>query len=97
MKKFSPQGVHLAVDFFLKRGHTDVIAVVPRFRQGKGGDLFDDLEKRGNLTYSPSRIVDNEQQVADDDRSVFILSLNLLDRTANSLVVFLILRLPVGM
>ncbi|KAF6774321.1 hypothetical protein AHF37_05862 [Paragonimus kellicotti] len=73
-QKFSPQGIWLALEFFLKRGHTNVVAVVPRFRRGLGGELFDRLERKGYLTYSSSRVVNDEQQAADDDRIILQLA-----------------------
>ncbi|KAF7257832.1 hypothetical protein EG68_04654 [Paragonimus skrjabini miyazakii] len=73
-QKFSPKGIWLALEFFLKRGHTNVVAVVPRFRRGLGGELFDRLERKGYLTYSSSRVVNDEQQVADDDRIILQLA-----------------------
>ncbi|CAH8493089.1 unnamed protein product [Dicrocoelium dendriticum] len=73
-KKFSPQGIRLALEFFFKRGHTNVVAVVPRFRRGVGGGLFDRLERGGYLCYSSSRFMQHERQVADDDRIILQLA-----------------------
>ncbi|CAL8088116.1 unnamed protein product [Calicophoron daubneyi] len=69
-KVFSPEGIRLAVEFFIKRGHTNVVAIVPRYRRGLGGALFDRLEREGYLGYSCSRTLDNQLQVADDDRII---------------------------
>ncbi|THD21988.1 hypothetical protein D915_006841 [Fasciola hepatica] len=71
---FSPQGIRLALEFFIRRGHTNVVAVVPRFRRGRGGYLFDDLERSGYLCYSSSRFINDEHQVADDDRIILQLA-----------------------
>lgn len=73
-KKFSPHGIRLALEFFFKRGHTNVVAVVPRFRRGVGGSLFDRLERGGYLCYSSSRFMHDERQVADDDRIILQLA-----------------------
>ncbi|OON18993.1 hypothetical protein X801_05147 [Opisthorchis viverrini] len=67
-KQFNPEGIRLAVEFFTQRGHTNVVAVVPRFRQAKGGLLFDKLEREGHLYYSPSRLVNGIQRASDDDK-----------------------------
>ncbi|CAL8088110.1 unnamed protein product [Calicophoron daubneyi] len=69
-KVFSPDGIRLAVEFFIKRGHTNVVAIVPRYRRGLGGALFDRLEREGYLGYSCSRTLGDELQVADDDRII---------------------------
>ncbi|KER21518.1 hypothetical protein T265_15073, partial [Opisthorchis viverrini] len=69
-KQFNPEGIRLAVEFFTQRGHTNVVAVVPRFRQAKGGLLFDKLEREGHLYYSPSRLVNGIQRASDDDKVI---------------------------
>ncbi|KAG5444325.1 putative ribonuclease zc3h12d, variant 2 [Clonorchis sinensis] len=69
-KQFNPEGIRLAIEFFIQRGHTNVVAVVPRFRQAKGGVLFDKLEREGHLYYSPSRLVNGIQRVSDDDKVI---------------------------
>ncbi|TGZ66163.1 hypothetical protein CRM22_005506 [Opisthorchis felineus] len=69
-KQFNPEGIRLAVEFFKQRGHTNVVAVVPRFRQAKGGVLFDKLERDGHLYYSPSRLLNGIQLSSDDDKVI---------------------------
>lgn len=67
-KEFSVQGIRLALDYFKKRGHKDIVIVVPRHYQGKGGRYFDELEHSGMLTYTPSRTLNQERQAVYDDR-----------------------------
>ncbi|OON18992.1 hypothetical protein X801_05146 [Opisthorchis viverrini] len=74
-QKFSPEGIWLALNFFIKRGHTNVVAVVPRFRRGMGGKLFDKLERAGYLCYSSSRFVNDDHQIADDDKIILQLAI----------------------
>ena len=79
---FSCQGIKIVVDYFLGRGHTDVMAIVPRFRRGKfdkecptiNPEILDDLEKNNNLTYSPSRYVDGKLFCPYDDRFIIKLA-----------------------
>ncbi|CAF0713001.1 unnamed protein product [Brachionus calyciflorus] len=64
---FSCKGIKIAVDYFLNRGHTEITALVPRFRRGnsdkecptRNPEILDDLEKNGYLRYTPSQIYDD--------------------------------------
>lgn len=75
---FSCQGIKIVVDYFLKRGHTNVKAFVPRFRRGQSdkkcptynGEVLDELEKNNNLIYTPSRYVGNQLILPYDDRFI---------------------------
>ena len=70
---FSCQGIKIVVDFFKRRGHTNVIAILPRFRRGKSSknpEILDDLEKSKNLKYSPSRNVNGQLICPYDDRFI---------------------------
>lgn len=66
------------VEYFLKRGHIDVKAFVPRFRRGQSDkkcptynpEILDDLEKKNNLIYTPSRYVGNQLIYSYDDRFI---------------------------
>ena len=65
---FSCRGLIIAVEFFIKLGHVDVKVVVPRFRRSvqtsevptMNPELLDDLNERGHLVYSPSKVYDDE-------------------------------------
>jgi ribonuclease ZC3H12 len=65
---FSTLGIKLAVDYFLNRGHTQVQALVPRYRRGDHDagvrtdnfDILDELESKGNLRYIPTTFVKGE-------------------------------------
>ncbi|CAH8869079.1 unnamed protein product [Trichobilharzia szidati] len=73
-KEFSAKGIRLALDYFDKRGHQDVVVVIPRHYQGKGGRYFDELEHSGKLTYTPSRTLNRERQTVYDDRIILQLA-----------------------
>ena len=56
---FSSRGIDAVVDYFKRRGHTDVVAWVPHFRfrtgQALEQELLHKLKQAGNLQQSPSR------------------------------------------
>jgi hypothetical protein len=66
-KVFSCTGIKIAVDFFFKRGHSDIKAVVPRFRRGTSDkdcptdkpEILDELNDKGFLTLVPSKSYDD--------------------------------------
>jgi ribonuclease ZC3H12 len=73
-------GIKIVVEFFLKRGHTQIKAIVPRYRRGASDhfcpsinpEILDELENKGHITYTPSRYVNNKLILPYDDR--FILN-----------------------
>jgi ribonuclease ZC3H12 len=75
---FSCKGIKLAVDHFVQRGHTEIKALVPRFRRGSSDlecpsihpEILDELEKKNFITYTPSRYVQNKLIVPYDDRFI---------------------------
>ncbi|CAH8618359.1 unnamed protein product [Heterobilharzia americana] len=73
-KEFSATGIRLALDYFAKRGHEDVVVVIPRHYHGKGGRYFDELEHSGRLTYTPSRTLNTKRQTVYDDRIILQLA-----------------------
>lgn len=68
------------MDYFVKRGHTQIKAIIPRFRRGNSDtdcptlnpELLDELENDQYLSYTPSRYVNNKLILPYDDR--FIIS-----------------------
>ena len=79
---FSCRGIEIAVDYFLKRGHTEVTAFVPQWRQrARGGGnqpmsdqpLLDVLNKRGHLNFTPARKIPGKGNVVCyDDKYVWM-------------------------
>ena len=77
-------GIKLTVDYFVQRGHTHIKALVPRFRRGCSDtqcptlnpEILDDLEKKGYLTYTPSRFVNNKLVLPYDDRFILKTALH---------------------
>jgi ribonuclease ZC3H12 len=75
---FSCKGIKLAIEHFARRGHTEIKALVPRFRRGSSHndvpstqpEILDELEKNNYLTYTPSRYVNNKLICPYDDRFI---------------------------
>ncbi|XP_060909481.1 probable ribonuclease ZC3H12C [Labrus mixtus] len=79
---FSCQGIQLAVDWFLERGHRDITVFVPAWRkeQSRPDALITDqeilrrLEKDKVLVFTPSRRVQGRRVVCYDDRFIVKLA-----------------------
>ncbi|KAF3694562.1 putative ribonuclease ZC3H12C [Channa argus] len=79
---FSCQGIQLAVDWFLERGHRDITVFVPAWRkeQSRPDALITDqeilrrLEKAKILVFTPSRRVQGRRVVCYDDRFIVKLA-----------------------
>jgi hypothetical protein len=60
---FSSVGIKLVVDYFKNKGHKDIKAFVPRFRENhantKNPEILKALEKEGILIFTPSRSYDD--------------------------------------
>ena len=75
---FSCKGIKIVIEHFLQRGHTQIRALVPRFRRGTSDqeiptthpEILDELEAKGFLTYTPSRYVNNKLIIPYDDRFI---------------------------
>jgi len=72
---FSVRGIELTVDYFKSRGHKEIVAFLPQWRnklhQSSDKKLLDSLEAKGYVTFTPSREVDNKRINSYDD--TFIL------------------------
>ncbi len=83
---FSCKGIKIVVDYFLNRGHTQIKAMLPRFRRGTSDyecpttspELLDELEQRGHITYTPSRFVKNKLIIPYGNLRELILFFQLL-------------------
>ncbi|XP_029315366.1 probable ribonuclease ZC3H12C [Cottoperca gobio] len=79
---FSCQGIQLAVDWFLERGHTDITVFVPAWRKEQSRpdalitdqDILRRLEKEKILVFTPSRRVQGRRVVCYDDRFIVKLA-----------------------
>lgn len=74
---FSCKGIEIVIDYFLKRGHTEVTAFVPQWRTRtvqstpiQDQHLLEDLREKGYLVYTPSRKVDGKTITSHDDKYV---------------------------
>ncbi|XP_077368430.1 putative ribonuclease ZC3H12C isoform X2 [Festucalex cinctus] len=79
---FSCQGIQLAVDWFLERGHHDVTVFVPAWRKEQSRpdapitdqEILRRLEKEKILVFTPSRRVQGRRVVCYDDRFIVKLA-----------------------
>uniref|UniRef100_A0A3B4A438 C3H1-type domain-containing protein n=1 Tax=Periophthalmus magnuspinnatus TaxID=409849 RepID=A0A3B4A438_9GOBI len=79
---FSCQGIQLAVDWFLERGHHDITVFVPAWRKEQSRpdapitdqEILRGLEKRKILVFTPSRRVQGRRVVCYDDRFIVKLA-----------------------
>ncbi|KAG8189789.1 hypothetical protein JTE90_008102 [Oedothorax gibbosus] len=79
---YSCKGIKISVDYFLRRGHTEITVFIPKFRKHRilgpipttDPIILDELEKAGMLSYSPSRTIDGLRQSCYDDRFVVQLA-----------------------
>uniref|UniRef100_A0A3B4GDI7 Probable ribonuclease ZC3H12C n=1 Tax=Pundamilia nyererei TaxID=303518 RepID=A0A3B4GDI7_9CICH len=79
---FSCQGIQLAVDWFLERGHQDITVFVPAWRKEQSRpdapitdqDVLRRLEKEKILVFTPSRRVQGRRVVCYDDRFIVKLA-----------------------
>eukprot|EP00095_Tigriopus_kingsejongensis_P002353 maker-scaffold1523_size37540-snap-gene-0.19 protein:Tk02353 transcript:maker-scaffold1523_size37540-snap-gene-0.19-mRNA-1 annotation:"ribonuclease zc3h12b" len=72
---FSSRGIQLVVDYFKRRGHQEVTAIIPHFRLKSGMSedrhLLEAMERQGNLMTSPSRDLSHGGYIASyDDRFI---------------------------
>ncbi|XP_077473963.1 putative ribonuclease ZC3H12C [Stigmatopora argus] len=79
---FSCQGIQLAIDWFLERGHSDITVFVPAWRKEQSRpdaiitdqDILRQLEKDKILVFTPSRRVQGRRVVCYDDRFIVKLA-----------------------
>ncbi|KAM5248656.1 endoribonuclease ZC3H12A [Ctenodactylus gundi] len=79
---FSCRGILLAVNWFLKRGHTDITVFVPAWRKEQprpdvpitDQHILRELEKKKILVFTPSRRVGGKRVVCYDDRFIVRLA-----------------------
>uniref|UniRef100_A0A672Z661 C3H1-type domain-containing protein n=1 Tax=Sphaeramia orbicularis TaxID=375764 RepID=A0A672Z661_9TELE len=79
---FSCQGIQLAVDWFLDRGHHDITVFVPAWRKEQSRpdapitdqEILRRLEKEKILVFTPSRRVQGRRVVCYDDRFIVKLA-----------------------
>jgi ribonuclease ZC3H12 len=72
--RFSCDGIRICVDYFKKRGHKDVIAFVPQFRQKRSQsdkpEILERLNAEGILTFTPCKQIDGKAYNSYDDRFI---------------------------
>uniref|UniRef100_A0AAQ6AFI4 C3H1-type domain-containing protein n=1 Tax=Amphiprion ocellaris TaxID=80972 RepID=A0AAQ6AFI4_AMPOC len=70
---FSCQGIQLAVDWFLERGHQDITVFVPAWRKEQSRMHLNPLKEK-ILVFTPSRRVQGRRVVCYDDRFIVKLA-----------------------
>ena len=72
--RFSCDGIRICVDYFKKRGHKDVIAFVPQFRQKRTQsdkpEILERLNQEGILKFTPCKQIDGRAYNSYDDRFI---------------------------
>ncbi|ELU11415.1 hypothetical protein CAPTEDRAFT_171481 [Capitella teleta] len=79
---FSCKGIQICVDFFRRRGHTEVTAFVPQWRTRAPSrekpishqHLLEELREQGSLVFTPARRVPNKNIVCYDDKFIVRLA-----------------------
>lgn len=79
---FSCKGIKIAVDYFLKKGFTNVTAFVPMYRRHKKSGhilttdqfLLEELEKQQHVVFTPSRRLNDRSFTCYDDRFIVDLA-----------------------
>ncbi|XP_071451485.1 NEDD4-binding protein 1-like [Hetaerina americana] len=73
-RMFSVRGLCICVEYFLRRGHDKVVAVVPLHQRSKVSphdrDVLEALKDDGHLVFTPSRYIDNRLISSYDDRYI---------------------------
>ena len=75
---FSCRGIQICVDWFSKRGHKDIVVFVPRWRKEASKvdvpitsqNLLEEMEKKRQVVFTPSRQVLGKRIVCHDDRYI---------------------------
>ena len=77
-KVFSCRGIELCINYFKRKGHTQITAFVPQWRTRfpqqnkpiKDQHILEELRDQGMLTYTPARRVGGKTVTCYDDRYV---------------------------
>ncbi|CAI6357367.1 unnamed protein product [Macrosiphum euphorbiae] len=71
---FSARGIELCIQYFTYLGHTNIIAFIPQHRKGTPGSttntILNNLFKKGQVCFTPSRVVKNRRMTCHDDRII---------------------------
>ena len=77
-KVFSCRGIELCINYFKRKGHTEITALVPQSRTLfsqtdkpiKDQHILEKLRKQGMLTYTPARRIEGKTIMCHDDKYV---------------------------
>ncbi|CEF63842.1 Zinc finger, CCCH-type domain and Ribonuclease Zc3h12a-like domain-containing protein [Strongyloides ratti] len=81
---FACKGIRICIDYFLNRGHTEIICFIPSFRREQSRpdspisdqQILFDLESEGHLFWTPSRRINGRRIVCHDDRYILNAALD---------------------
>lgn len=72
--RFSCDGIRICVDYFRQRGHKEIYAFVPQFRQKRSQsdkpEILEALNKEGILKFTPCKQIDGKAYNSYDDRFI---------------------------
>ncbi|KAL3317428.1 NEDD4 binding protein 1 [Cichlidogyrus casuarinus] len=71
MKELSFRGIELAINFFVNRGHREVIAFLPRTLHHMEYIRFCQLERMGHLRFTPAHVKNGKEIASMIDRIMF--------------------------
>jgi len=69
MIEFSSRGIKICVDYFLQRGHKEIVVFVPSFRQKRSECLDPEVleEMKEYVRFTPSREAGTDRIASYDD------------------------------
>ena len=72
--RFSCDGIRICVDYFRQRGHQEIFAFVPQFRQKRSQsnnpEILEELNRQGILKFTPCKQIDGKAYNSYDDRFI---------------------------
>ena len=72
--RFSCDGIRICVDYFKRRGHQEIFAFVPQFRQKRSQsnnpEILEELNREGILKFTPCKQIDGKAYNSYDDRFI---------------------------
>ena len=79
-KVFSCRGIELCINYFKRKGHTQITALVPQSRTRfpsqdkpiKDQHILEELREQGMLSYTPARRVGGKNIKCYDDKYVYM-------------------------
>lgn len=67
---FSVKGIELVTEYFVNRGHKEVVAFLPQYRLKENPEVLKKMEQKGRVVFTPSRRAGNLKISSYDDRMI---------------------------